>query len=121
MTEKKEDQTNQQKPKEDAETQPSSGEGNNKKIAPPVKAILGRKVGMTSLFSAAGESVPVTVLEAGSCSIVQVKSVEKQGYSALQLGFGEAKEKNVGKPLRGHFKKAGVPGQALGTKIKIIK
>ncbi len=70
--------------------------------------LLGRKIGMTSVFSADGKNVPCTVIEAGPCVVTQVKSVEKDGYEAVQLGFAEIKEKNVSAPLMGHFKKAGV-------------
>jgi large subunit ribosomal protein L3 len=69
--------------------------------------LIGKKVGMTSVFSAEGKSIPCTVIEAGPCVVTQVKTTEKDGYAALQLGFGEAKEKNTTKPLMGHFKKAG--------------
>ena len=62
---------------------------------------------MTSVFSADGKNVPCTVIEAGPCVVTQVKTVEKDGYKAVQLGFGEAKEKNTSKPLMGTFKKAG--------------
>ena len=72
------------------------------------KAILGKKLGMTQIFSANGLVVPVTVVEAGPCSVVQKKTVENDGYSAVQLGFGDKKEKNVNKPMKGHFAKAGV-------------
>ncbi len=70
--------------------------------------LLGKKIGMISVFSADGKNVPCTVIEAGPCVVTQVKSVEKDGYAAVQLGFQEAKEKNTSAPLRGHFKKAGV-------------
>ena len=69
--------------------------------------LLGKKIGMTSVFSAEGKNVPCTVIEAGPCVVTQVKSVEKDGYAAIQLGFQEAKEKNTTKPMEGHFKKAG--------------
>jgi large subunit ribosomal protein L3 len=69
--------------------------------------ILGRKLGMTRVFADDGSVVPVTVILAGPCPVVQVKSVEKDGYDALQLAFGAAKEKHVGKAMRGHFAKAG--------------
>ena len=62
---------------------------------------------MTSVFSADGKNVPCTVIEAGPCVVTQVKTVEKDGYSAVQLGFEEAKEKNTTKPMMGVFKKAG--------------
>ncbi len=76
------------------------------KAAPPVKAILARKVGMSRVFNAKGDVVPVTVLEAGPCAVVQVKTPALRGYAALQLGFGDAKAKNFSKPEAGHFAKA---------------
>ncbi len=72
------------------------------------KAIIGRKIGMTQLFAEDGKIIPVTVIEAGPCPVVQVKTVESDGYNALKLGFGETKEKNLSKPDLGQFKKAGV-------------
>ena len=69
--------------------------------------LLGKKIGMTSVFSAEGKNVPCTVIEVGPCVVTQVKSVEKDGYSAVQLGYEEAKEKNTSKPMQGVFKKAG--------------
>ena len=69
--------------------------------------LLGKKIGMTSVFSADGKNVPCTVIEAGPCVVTQVKTIEKDGYKAVQLGFGEAKEKRTSKPQQGHFKKAG--------------
>ena len=73
-----------------------------------MKAIIGRKVGMTQIFNEKGTVIPVTVIEAGPCSVVQVKTVETDGYNAVQLGFGDVKEYKVNKPNQGHFKKAGV-------------
>lgn len=70
--------------------------------------LLGRKIGMTSVFSADGKNVPCTVIEAGPCVVTQIKTVEKDGYSAVQLGFEDCKEKHTTKPLMGHFAKAGV-------------
>ena len=70
--------------------------------------LLGKKIGMTSVFSAEGKNVPCTVIEAGPCVVTQVKTVEKDGYAAVQLGFQEKKEKRTTKALLGHFKKAGV-------------
>jgi large subunit ribosomal protein L3 len=70
-------------------------------------AILGRKVGMTSLFDGQGRQVPVTVVEAGPCQVLQVKTVETDGYNAVQLGFDEKPPRAVTQPLAGHFKKAG--------------
>ena len=69
--------------------------------------LLGKKIGMTSVFSAEGKNVPCTVIEPGPCVVTQIKSVDKDGYAAVQLGFQEAKEKNTSKPMQGHFKKAG--------------
>lgn len=69
--------------------------------------IIGKKVGMTSIYSAAGKNIPCTVIEAGPCVVTQIKTIEKDGYSAVQLAFGDKKEKNTPKPLQGHFKKAG--------------
>lgn len=73
-----------------------------------VEGILGRKIGMTQIFDESGNAIPVTVIEAGPCPVVQVKTVENDGYNAVQLGFLEVKEKSVNKPLLGHFRKAGV-------------
>jgi large subunit ribosomal protein L3 len=75
---------------------------------PAVKAILAQKLGMTQIVRPTGEFVAVTVLQAGPCPVLQVKTKEKDGYTALQLGFGAAKEKNTTQQLQGHFKKAGV-------------
>jgi large subunit ribosomal protein L3 len=69
--------------------------------------IIGKKIGMTQFFSPDGEAVPVTVVQAGPCMVVQKKTIEKDGYSALQLGFAEKKVQKCTKPLQGHFKKAG--------------
>lgn len=70
-----------------------------------MKGILGKKLGMTQIFDEKGVTVPVTVIEAGPCVVVQKKTSEKDGYNALQLGFGKIKEKSVNKPLKGHFAK----------------
>ena len=70
--------------------------------------LLGKKIGMTSVFSAEGQNVPCTVIEVGPCVVTQIKTVEKDGYAAVQVGFQDAKEKNTSAPLMGHFKKAGV-------------
>jgi len=75
--------------------------------------IIGRKVGMTQVFNEKGEAVPATLIEAGPCPIVQVKTQEKDGYTALQLGFGDKREKNLTKPVIGQYKKAGVPARAM--------
>ena len=72
------------------------------------KALLGKKVGMTQIFDENGKVIPVTVIEAGPCTVVQVKTKDADGYEAVQLGFGEVKAKKVTKPAAGHFKKANV-------------
>ncbi len=69
--------------------------------------LLGKKIGMTSVFSADGKNLPCTVIEVGPCVVTQVKSVETDGYEAVQIGFQEKKEKHTSKPEMGHFKKAG--------------
>lgn len=68
--------------------------------------IIGRKIGMTSIYSAEGKATPCTVIEAGPCVVTQVKTQDRDGYEAIQLGFGERKEKNTPNALKGHFKKA---------------
>ena len=73
-----------------------------------MKAIIGKKLGMTQLFTEDGAVVPVTVIEAGPCPVVQVKSAESDGYEAVQLAFGESKAKHVNRPETGHLAKAGV-------------
>lgn len=72
------------------------------------KAILGRKLGMTQIFTEEGRVVPVTVVESGNNFVLRSKTVESDGYNAVQIGFGDIKEKNVTKPLKGQFEKAGV-------------
>ena len=70
--------------------------------------LLGKKIGMTSVFSADGKNIPCTVIEAGPCVVTQIKTIEKDGYEAIQVGFEDKKEKHTTKPEAGHFKKAGV-------------
>ena len=70
------------------------------------KAIIGKKVGMTQIFDEKGSVIPVTVIEAGPCVIAQIKNAETDGYNAIQLGYGDVKEKHINKPEQGHFKKA---------------
>jgi len=72
------------------------------------KAIIGKKVGMTQIFDEAGKVVPVTVIEAGPCLVVQKKTTEKEGYLSVQLGFEDSKARRLTKPERGHLEKAGV-------------
>lgn len=73
------------------------------------KAIIGKKVGMTQVFDESGKVIPVTVIEAGPCVVVQKKTKEKDGYESVQLGFGDILERKLTKPEAGHFKKAEVP------------
>lgn len=82
------------------------------------KAILARKVGMTQVFSENGLLVPVTVLEAGPCVVVQKKTVENDGYDALQVGFGDIKTSHVIKPSKGHYAKAGVEPKKVLREFK---
>ena len=82
------------------------------------KAILGKKLGMTQIFTEDGRMIPVTVVEAGPCSVVQKKTLEKDGYISLQIGFGAIREKLVNKPRKGHFAKANA---ALARKLKEFK
>lgn len=72
------------------------------------KAIIGKKIGMTQIFDESGKVVPVTVIEAGPCTVVQKKTAENDGYEAVQIGFGDAKANKVNKPMKGHFDKADV-------------
>ena len=72
------------------------------------KVIIGKKVGMTQIFDETGKVTPVTVIEAGPCTIAQVKTTETDGYNAIQLGFGDIKESKINKPEKGHFAKAGL-------------
>ena len=72
------------------------------------KAIIGKKIGMTQIFDETGKVIPVTVVEAGPCVIVQKETVEKDGYAAVQMGFGDIKPQRVNKPMKGHFAKADV-------------
>ena len=69
--------------------------------------IIGKKIGMTSVYSAEGKNLPCTLIEAGPCVVTQIKSEEKDGYSSVQLGFGEKKDKHTSNALKGHFSKAG--------------
>ena len=73
--------------------------------------LIGKKVGMTSIYGASGKNIPCTVLEVGPCVVTQVRTLEKDGYSAVQLGFGERSDKNTSKAMLGHFKRAGVSPQ----------
>ncbi len=83
------------------------------------KAIIGRKVGMTQLFTPEGKVIPVTVVEAGPCPVVQIKTIEKDGYCAVKLGFDETSEKRLSKPELGQFKKAGVAPQKVLREFRV--
>ena len=82
-----------------------------------VKGIIGKKVGMTQLFDENGKVIPVTVIEAGPCTVVQKKTVESDGYQAVQLGFGEVSAKKVNKAAAGHFKKANVAPKKTPARV----
>jgi large subunit ribosomal protein L3 len=84
-----------------------------------VRALLGKKLGMTRLFGEGGRSIPVTVIKVGPCYVVQKKTLEKEGYNAVQLGFEVKKENKVNKPLLGHFKKAGTSCFAYLREVKV--
>lgn len=84
-----------------------------------VKLLIGKKLGQTQLFSSDGEAIPVTVVQAGPCTVTQIKSVENDGYSALQLGFGEKKPKRSTKPLMGHLKKCGKGPFAVLREVRV--
>ena len=83
------------------------------------KAILGKKLGMTQIFAEDGALIPVTVIEAGPCAVVQKKTAEVDGYVAVQVGFEDKKEKNVNKPMKGHFAKAGVAPKRYLREFKL--
>lgn len=83
-----------------------------------MKSIMGKKIGMTQIFDENGVMIPVTVVEAGPVVVTQIKTEETDGYNAVQVGFGEVKEKHVNKPMKGHFTKAGV---ALKKHVKELR
>lgn len=83
------------------------------------KAIIATKIGMTQIFEENGSLIPVTVLQAGPCVVIQKKTLENDGYEALQFGFGEIKEKKVTSPIKGHFDKAGVKPKKFLKEFKI--
>ena len=82
------------------------------------KGLIGKKIGMTQIFDDNGNVIPVTVVEAGPCTVVQKKTVENDGYEAVQVGFGEVKISRVNKPQAGHFKKADV--FAVGDRVDVV-
>jgi large subunit ribosomal protein L3 len=81
--------------------------------------LIGKKIGMTQMFEESGKVVPVSVIEAGPCPIVQVKTADKEGYTAIQIGFDEVKESRTTKPENGHFKKANVAPQRILREIRV--
>ena len=81
--------------------------------------LIGKKIGMTSVFSADGKNIPCTVIEVGPCVVTQVKTLEKDGYKAYQLGFGEAKENRTSQPMMGIFKKAGTTPKKYLAEFKV--
>ncbi len=83
------------------------------------KAIIGKKLGMTQVFSPDGKVIPVTVVEAGPCPVVQIKTLERDGYTAVKLGFDEVSEKRLNKPEIGAFKKAGVAPQKVLREFRL--
>jgi len=83
-----------------------------------MQGLIGRKIGMTSVFSADGKNMPCTVIEAGPCVVTQVKTIGTDGYEAVQLAFSDKKEKNTTQPLKGHFQKAGVTPKAKLVEFK---
>jgi large subunit ribosomal protein L3 len=84
-----------------------------------VNALIGKKLGMSQLFSPDGEVTPVTVIQAGPCTVTQIKSVDSDGYNAVQLGFGEKKPQRTTKPLLGHFKKSGKGPFAVLREVRV--
>ncbi|QMU63703.1 MAG: 50S ribosomal protein L3 [Flavobacteriaceae bacterium] len=83
-----------------------------------MSGLIGRKIGMTSLFDENGKNIPCTVIGAGPCIVTQVRTKEVDGYDALQLGFDDKKAKRINKPLEGHFKKAGTPAKRKVTEFQ---
>jgi large subunit ribosomal protein L3 len=86
-----------------------------------MRGLIGRKIGMSQIYMESGEVVPVTVLEVGPCVVTQVKTKQKDGYDAVQLGFSDVKEKHTNKPLAGHFKKAGTESKKILAEFGIIR
>lgn len=84
-------------------------------------AILGKKLGMTSLFTDKGQQIPCTVIEAGPCPIIQIKTNETDGYNAVQIGFEKVSDKKVNRPLKGHFEKAGVDPVRFTKEFRDLK
>ena len=83
------------------------------------KGIIGKKIGMTQIFDENGNVIPVTVIQAGPCTVVQKKTVEKDGYASVQLGYADIKEKHVNKAMKGHFEKAGVAASKVLKEFRL--
>ncbi len=83
-----------------------------------MSGIIGKKIGMSSVFDAQGDLIPVTVIQAGPCKIVSIRTKEKDGYEALQLGYGQRKEKNISKPVTGQYKKNNLTPAAILKEFK---
>lgn len=86
-----------------------------------MKGLIGKKVGMTQVYDESGVLIPVTVVQAGPCVVTDVKTMERDGYAAIQLGFGERKAKNVTKARAGHLAKAGVTGERLPSVLREVR
>lgn len=84
-----------------------------------MEILIGKKIGMTQIFEETGKAIPVSVLQVGPCPVVQVKTVEKDGYAAVQIGFQEVKESRAGKPALGHFAKAGLKPHRVIREVRI--
>jgi large subunit ribosomal protein L3 len=85
-----------------------------------MRGLIGKKIGMTQVYNEEGTMVPVTIVEAGPCTVIQVKSINNDGYEAVQVGFGERKAKHVNKPLNGQFKKSGVQPKKILMEFNIV-
>ncbi len=83
------------------------------------KGIIGKKIGMTQIFDEKGKVIPVTVIEAGPCAVTQKKTVENDGYEAVQIGFGDQKPQRLTKPLKGHFEKGGVAPKKVLRELRL--
>jgi len=86
-----------------------------------MSGIIGKKIGMTSIYSAAGKNIPCTIIEAGPCVVTQVKTIEKDGYSAVQLAFAEKKDKHTSSAMKGHFEKAQTSPKRKIVEFKFFK
>ncbi len=86
-----------------------------------MSGLIGKKIGMTSVYNADGQALACTVIQTGPCVVTQVRTTEKDGYEAVQLGYGEKKEKHTNKPLQGHFKKAGTTPKRKLVEFKEFK